>query len=72
VLTFILHIVLVGFLEISYHIPSVICKVIEVYDGEHVSNILVDRFKHLTKNAGMCEIEVSFSQQGWFHESKVE
>jgi len=29
VLTFILDMVLVGFLEISYHIPSMTCKVID-------------------------------------------
>jgi len=72
VLTFILDIVLVGFLEISYHIPSMICKVMEAYEGEHLSNILVYGFEHITKKGGMCEIKVSFSQPGWFHRSKVE
>jgi len=33
VLTFILDIVLVRFLEMSYHIPSMTCKVIEAYKG---------------------------------------
>jgi hypothetical protein len=41
VLTFILDIVPVGFLEISYHIPSMSCKVIKTYEGEHLSIILV-------------------------------
>jgi hypothetical protein len=72
VLTFILDIVLVGFLEISSHIPSMTCKVMEVYEGKHLSHILVYEFEHITKNGGMCVIKVSFSQgPGWFHESKV-
>ena len=72
VLTFILDTVLVGFLEISYHIPSMTCKVIDVYEGEHLSNILVYEFEHITKQGGMCVIMVSFSQgQGWFHGSNV-
>jgi hypothetical protein len=48
VLTFILDIVLVGFLEISYHIPSIICEVMEVYEGEHLSNILLYGFNHIS------------------------
>jgi len=72
VLTFILDTVLVGFLEISYHMPSLICKVMEAYKGEHLSNLLVDGFEHITKKGGMCVIEVSFSQLGWFYGSKVE
>ena len=72
VLTFILDIVLVGFLEISYHIPSMTSKVIDTYEGEHLSNILVYEFEHITKKGGMCVIKVSFSQgPGWFHGSKV-
>jgi len=71
-LTFILDIVLVGFLEISYHIPSMICKVMEVYEGDHLSHILVYEFKHITKKGGMCVMKVSFSQGlGCFHGSKV-
>jgi len=71
-LTFILDIDLVGFLEISYHIPSMTCKVIDTYKGEPLSNILVHEFEHITKNGGMCVIKVSFSQgPGWFHGSKV-
>jgi len=67
VLTFILDIVLVGFLEISYYIPSLTFKVMEVYDGEDLSHILVSRFEHITKKCGMCVIKVSFSQRpGWF------
>jgi len=68
VLTFILVIVLVGFLEISYHIPSMTCKVIEAYEGEHLFHILVYEFEHITKKGGMCEIKVSLSQvQGRLH-----
>ena len=72
VLTFILDIVLVRFVEISYHIPSMTCKVIHTYKGEHLSNILVYEFEHITKKGGMCVIKDSFSQRpGWFHRSKV-
>ena len=71
-LTFILDIVLVGFLEISYHIPSMICKVMEAYKGERISNMLVYEFEHITKKGRMCVIKVSFSQgPGWIHGSKV-
>jgi len=44
----------------------------EAYKGEHLSNSIVYGFKHITKKDGMCVIKVSFSQQGWFHGSKVE
>jgi hypothetical protein len=72
VLIFILDIVLVGFLEISSHIPSMTCKVMEVYEGEHLFHILVYEFEHITKKGGMCVIKVSFSQgPGWFHGLKV-
>jgi len=71
-LTFIPDRVLVGFLEISYHIPSMTCKVIDGYEDEHLSNILVYEFEHVTKKGGLCVIKVSFSQgPGWFHGSKV-
>jgi hypothetical protein len=70
--TFILDIVLVVFLEISYHIPSMICKVMEAYKDEHQSNILEYGFEHITKKGGMCVIKVSISQPGWFHGSKVQ
>jgi len=40
-LTFILEIVLVGFLEISYHITAVTYKVMEADEGEYLSTILV-------------------------------
>jgi hypothetical protein len=72
VLTFIPDIVLVGFLEISYHIASMICNVMEAYHGEHLSNILVYGFEHITKEGGMCVIQVAFSQPGWFHGYMVE
>jgi hypothetical protein len=53
VLTFILDIVLVGFLEISYHIPSITFKVMELYEREHLFYILVCEFEHITKKGGM-------------------
>jgi hypothetical protein len=72
VLTFRLDTFLVWFLEISYHIPCMTLKVIDMYEGEHLSNILVYEFRHITKKGGMCVIKVSFSHgQGWFHGSKV-
>jgi hypothetical protein len=72
VLIFILDIVLVWFLEISYHIASMTCKVIDTYEGEHLSNILVYELEHITKKDGMCVIKFSLSQGlGWFHGSKV-
>jgi hypothetical protein len=72
VLTFILDIVLVGFLEISSHIPSMTCKVMDAYQGEHLSHILVYAFEHITKKDRMCVIQDFFSQgPGWFHQSKV-
>ena len=72
VLTFILDIVLVGFLEVSYHIPSMICKVMEAYESEHLSNLVVYGLEHIPKKGRMCVIKVSFSQPGWFHGSKVQ
>jgi hypothetical protein len=72
VLIFILDIVLVGFLEISSHILSMTCKVMEAYEGEHLSHIPVYKFEHITKKGRICVIKVSFSQgPGWFHGSKV-
>jgi len=62
VLTFTLDIVLVGFLEISSHIPSMIFKVMEEYKVEHLSNILVDESEHITKKGRMCIMKVSFSE----------
>jgi len=59
-------------LEISYHIPSTTVKVMGAYEGEHLPNILVYEFKHITKKGGMCVIMVSFSLGlVWFHGSKV-
>jgi len=72
VLTFILNFVLVGFLEISYHILSMTHKVREAYEGVHLSNILVYEAEHITKKRRMWVIKVSFSQQGCFHASMVE
>jgi hypothetical protein len=71
-LTFIWDIVFAGFLEISYHILSMTCKVMEAYEGEHLSHILVYEFEHKAKQGQMCVIKVSFSEgSGWFHGSKV-
>jgi len=72
VLTFILDIVLVGFLGISHHIPSMTCKVMEAYKGGHLSNMLVDGFEYITKKGGMCVSKVSFPQPGSFNGSKLE
>jgi hypothetical protein len=41
-------------------VPSRTVKVMEAPDHEHLSNILVDEFKHIPK--GMSVIKVSFSQ----------
>jgi len=71
-LTFILGIVLFGFLEMMYHIPCMTCNVTEAYEGEPPSNAILYEFKHITKNGGMCVIQVSCSQPGWFGGSKVE
>jgi len=72
VLTFIFDIVLVLFLEISYHLPSVTCEVLEVYEGEHLCHILLSEFEYITKTGWMFLIKVSFSQgPGWFHGLKV-
>jgi len=59
-------------LEISHHIPSTTIKVMGAHEGEHLSNILVYEFEHITKKGRMCVIKVSFSQgPGWFHGLKV-
>jgi len=59
-------------LEISYHIPSMTVKVMGAHEDEHLSNILVYEFEHITKKGGMCVKNVSSSQgPGWFHRSKV-
>jgi len=72
VLSFILDLVLVGFLEILYHIPSMTCEVIDAYECGHLSNIAVYEFEYITKKGGMFVNKVSFSQgPGWFHGSKV-
>ena len=42
--------------------PSLTFKVREVFEGEHLSDILVHEFEHITKKGGMCGIKVSFSQ----------
>jgi len=55
VLTYILDIVLVGFLEISYYIPSMKFTVMEAYAGEHLSYILAYEFENIPKNGRICE-----------------
>jgi len=70
-LTFILDILLDGFLEISYQITSMTFEVMEVYEGKHLSDFLVYKFDHIIKKHRMCMIKVSFSLPGWFHGSKV-
>lgn len=67
-----MDIILVGFLEISYHISSMAVKAMEAYEGGHLFHIPLSEFEHITKKDGMCVIEVFFSQdQCWFHGSKV-
>jgi hypothetical protein len=71
-LTFILDIVLVGFLEISYHIPSMTFQVMVVYEGEHLCHILVYEFEYIAKTDRVCVVKVSFPQgPGWLNGSKV-
>lgn len=70
-LHFILDNVLVVFLEISYRILSMAFKDSELYEGEHLSSIVVYEFEHITKIGGMCVIKVYVSQSGSFHESMV-
>ena len=66
--TFKLDILVVGFLEISYHIASMTCKVMEAYNGEHISYILIYEFKHITKTDVICVIKAAFPQGlSWFH-----
>ena len=48
-------------LGISYHIPSMIFKVMEAYEGGHRSSILVYKFEYKTERNGLCVIKVSFS-----------
>ena len=66
-----LKMVLVGYLEISFHITSMTFKVVEAYEGEHLSTILVDQFKHKAKKHGKCIIKISFSQPDWMNGSEV-
>jgi len=70
-LSFLLDIVLVGFLEILYHNPPITFDVLEAYQCDHETNILGYKFKHIPNKCGMFMIKVSFSQPGWHHGSKV-
>jgi hypothetical protein len=49
-------------LEISYHIPSMVWKVINAYNSMHLSNILVYQFEYITTKWRKCMLKVSFSQ----------
>ena len=71
-LTFIQHIVPVGFLDISYHIPCITCQFMEVNEGEYLSHVLVYPLEHIPNQGGMCMIKVTFPK-GWgsFQVSKV-
>jgi len=62
VLNSILDTVLVGFLEISYHVTSMTYEVMGVYEGEHPSSVAVDTFEYISRKGGMCVIKVSFSK----------
>jgi hypothetical protein len=50
VLTFILMIPLVVFLEILYHIPAMICNVMEACEGDILSTIPVYEFELYNKD----------------------
>jgi len=67
----IVHIDLVGFLEISYPIPFMTCIVMEVFEGEQLSNIPLFDFEYITMKGGMSVIKVSCFQLGWFNRSNV-
>ena len=48
------------------------CKVIDAYKGEHIPNIQVYEFEHITEKGGMCVIKVDFFQGlGCFQRSKL-
>jgi hypothetical protein len=64
VLTFIQDIEVFRLLVISYHILSMTCKVMEAYKGEHLSNVLVYEFQHITTTGRMCVFKDSFSELG--------
>jgi len=55
-------IILVGFLEISYHISSMTIRSMEAYKGVYLSHIIVYEFEHITKKGSMFVIKVLFSQ----------
>jgi len=64
-LTFQPDIVLVRFLEISCHIPSITFYSYELNKGELLSKILLYELEHITKTGGKCAIMISFSQPGF-------
>jgi hypothetical protein len=51
--TIILDIVHAGFLEISYIIPFMTCKVMDIYQGEYLSNILLYTIRYITTKCRM-------------------
>jgi hypothetical protein len=53
VLLFILHIVLVGFQEILYHIHSMIFRAMAGYKGDNQSSTLVNKVKQIAKQIGI-------------------
>jgi hypothetical protein len=62
VVLFILDIVLVGFLEISYYIPSITCEDMAAYEREHLSNILGYEFEYCNKQMqNVCDTGSFFS-----------
>jgi len=63
-----LDMVLVRFLVIKYHIPSMTCKVMKQYKGEHQSSILVHEFEHMTGKGGCGE---RFFISAGYHGSNV-
>jgi hypothetical protein len=60
-LIFILDIILIAFLETQFHIPSMTFKVSEVYEGEHLSSIVVYEFEYITRKCGMCDSGLCYS-----------
>lgn len=64
VLTMTLDIVLLEFLEISYHIASMTCKVTELYGGDHLTNLLVYESEHITKKSRLGVIKDYISPLG--------
>jgi hypothetical protein len=56
VLTFMLDIVLAGFLVLLYHIPCMTCIFTKAYEGKYQSHFLEYEFAHIVKIGGICVI----------------